>query len=130
MIIGGNLSDYTLDSARRWPSKTGEKRSMHVSIESWVGSAPGASHYRVIVNEEKNAIWDEHDGAWRECWDELDKGDQFSATVTNRAEAERIAKTFVKWASHGEPGRDVWGGGCFPVEGITTTNGKYQRVLG
>ena len=106
-IFGGELCEYPKDAIRRWPSRTDEKRGIDIDLATWVGTAIGASHYRITVQEEVNGIWDEDENGWRVCWDENDHGSAFTAVLTDQKEVLNIVKRFVKWASHGEADRPI-----------------------
>ena len=104
------------DRIRRWPSKIGEKRSLSVTITSWVGISIGAKHTYVHVEEQKNQWWSEKENAWVELSCDSKKGGyNLRADCMNLKEAVKTALFFVKlidpehnthevhWHGEGEP---------------------------
>jgi len=100
----GNRTIYTHDwnyigdeRIPRYPSKIGEKRPIHVDINSWIGSI-GAKHWYVTVKEKNNMWWSERENAWVEisCDSEKEGYSLDKASVMTVEEAVELAIAFLK----------------------------------
>jgi hypothetical protein len=81
----------------RWPSKIGEKRTIRVEINSWVGISIGAKHVNVKVEEAENMWWCEEENAWVRIYEDAENGGyELRAKVMTDEEAVKTAIAFVK----------------------------------
>ncbi len=76
------------------------KRYVRISIDTYRGVSPGASHYYVNVEEEHNKVLDQRDGdtaSWREFNDDVvGRGKQFSEKYNSKSTAERHVRKFIQ----------------------------------
>lgn len=80
----------------RFPSLTGEKRTIYVRVSTWVGTSVGARHIYVEVKEERNQYWSEIEEAWIEIESSSEtSGYYLKADVYSEREARKIAMTFI-----------------------------------
>ncbi|MCG3207172.1 MAG: hypothetical protein FOGNACKC_00772 [Anaerolineae bacterium] len=76
MIRGGHLNEVPLPHRRRWPDDP-QPREVVITILTWAGLSPGATHFHLDVHEEDNPIWDsrtqreEMPGLYEEVVDKL-----------------------------------------------------------
>ncbi len=91
---------YKLDRAHRmFPDPDGRKRRVDISIGSWEGICPGASHNTVRVTEQNNAVWSpEFDGWVQEYGDASLQGISMRATVMTEEQAAEVAKAYIRIA--------------------------------
>lgn len=96
MILAHHWAFLKNARIRRFPNKTGDKRDLNVTINSWIGTSPGAKHYYAIVEEEKNSWWCEAENAWVQLsCDGESSGYSMSAEVLTESEAVTVALFFV-----------------------------------
>ena len=96
-IYGGDWNDLGEERIRRYPSKVGELRTIYVKTNTWKGLSSGSKHWYVEVKEKDNMWWDEKENAWREIYDDSEKGGySLQASVMTEQEAIDLATHFIK----------------------------------
>lgn len=98
---GGHVAELPSGPrVRRWPASRyccdtsafpTSTRPLHVKITSFIGSAPGASHYKLRVEEEDNPVWDDDKLTWRKAWDDTEAIDCASVEACLRSKDAAVA---------------------------------------
>ena len=93
-------SDWSIlgdDRIRRWPSKNKkDKRALIVEITSWIGTSPGAKHYYLKIDEEKNQWWSSSKNDWVEIYNDTSaNGYHLHADMMSEDECIKLAKSYI-----------------------------------
>jgi hypothetical protein len=80
----------------RWPDSA-EPREITVIVQSWVGIAPDAKHYDIVVKEQGNYRWCDCHDTWIPLICEKGMSDFFlKARVIGEKCARQVVKDFVR----------------------------------
>lgn len=106
---GSYLKDIPKPHRLRYPnSDPDDPRYVHIQLLSYMGVAPGATHYYAEIREEHNPVWDSRDAAgwgrpgeengWAICWDHPRewKGRIFEEQFTSKAVANGWIKDILQ----------------------------------
>lgn len=80
---------------RRWPSLE-DPRTVTISISSWAGFAPGASHFHLTIEVRPQQYWCEDKNCWVEVSSQSAPPYTLRASVPREGDAQRLAAEFIK----------------------------------